>query len=34
MALTLQVGGALVSTDHHELDPVQAAGICPIHFVR
>jgi uncharacterized protein with PIN domain len=34
MALTLEVGGSLVSTDHHELDPVQAAGICPIHFVR
>lgn len=34
MALTLQAGGSLVSTDHHELDPVQAAGVCPIHFVR
>ena len=34
MALTLREGGSLVSTDHHELDPVQAAGLCPIHFVR
>jgi uncharacterized protein with PIN domain len=34
MALALQEGGFLVSTDHHELDPVQAAGLCPIHFVR
>ena len=34
LALTLREGGTLVSTDHHELDPVQAAGVCPIHFVR
>ncbi|MFP5284556.1 MAG: PIN domain-containing protein [Thermoanaerobaculia bacterium] len=34
MALALQEGGALVSTDHHELDPVQEAGVCPIHFIR
>lgn len=34
MALALQEGGALVSTDHHELDPVQAAGVCSVLFVR
>jgi uncharacterized protein with PIN domain len=34
MALALREGGPLVSSDHHELDAVQAAGVCPIHFIR
>lgn len=34
VALALRVGGALVTSDHHELDPVAAAGICPITFFR
>ena len=34
LALTLREGGTLVTSDHHELDPVQAAGVCPIRFIR
>lgn len=34
LALTLREGGTLVTSDHHELDAVQAAGICPIRFIR
>jgi PIN domain nuclease of toxin-antitoxin system len=34
IALTLRVGGTLVTSDHHELDPIAAAGICPITFFR
>lgn len=34
MALTLQENGTLVTADHHEFDPVAAAGLCPIHFIR
>jgi predicted nucleic acid-binding protein len=34
IALTLRVGGELVTSDHHELDPLAAAGVCPILFFR
>ncbi len=34
LALTLRVGGEFVTSDHHELDPVAAAGVCPIRFFR
>ncbi len=34
IALTLRVGGELVTSDHHELDPLAAAGVCPIIFFR
>lgn len=34
LTLTLRVGGELVTSDHHELDPLAAAGICPISFFR
>lgn len=34
VALTLRVGGELVTSDHHELDPIAAAGVCPINFFR
>jgi PIN domain nuclease of toxin-antitoxin system len=34
LALTLRVGGEFVSSDHHELDAIAAAGVCPIRFFR
>lgn len=34
LALTLRLGGELVTSDHHELDPLAVAGICPIKFFR
>lgn len=34
MALTLQESGVLVTSDHREFDPIAAAGLCPIHFIR
>lgn len=34
MALTLRLGGELVTSDHHELDALAVAGICPINFFR
>lgn len=34
MALTLQENGTLVTSDHHEFDPVAEAGLCPIQFIR
>ena len=34
IALTKRVGGTLVTSDHHELDPLLALGVCPITFIR
>jgi hypothetical protein len=34
ISLTNRVGGTLLTSDHHELDAVAAAGICPITFIR
>lgn len=34
LALTLRLSGELVTADHHELDPLAAAGLCPIQFFR
>jgi predicted nucleic acid-binding protein len=34
VALARRLNCALVSTDHHELDPVHAAGVCNVIFVR
>ncbi len=34
LALTLREAGTLVTTDHHELDPIAQAGVCPILFIR
>jgi len=34
LALTLRIGGQLVTSDHHELDALAAAGVCPIQFFR
>lgn len=34
LALTLRLGGELVTSDHHELDALAGAGVCPIKFFR
>jgi predicted nucleic acid-binding protein len=34
VALTNRVGGTLLTSDHHELDRIAAAGICSITFIR
>lgn len=34
ITLTNRVGGALLTSDHHEMDKIAAAGICPITFIR
>ena len=34
IALTKRVGGTLLSSDHHELDPLAGLGVCPITFIR
>lgn len=34
VALAMEVGGTLVTSDHHELDRLAQAGICSIRFIR
>lgn len=34
LALTLVENGTLLTSDHHELDQIAEAAICPIRFVR
>ncbi len=34
ITLTNRVGGTLLTSDHHELDVIAAAGVCPITFIR
>jgi PIN domain nuclease of toxin-antitoxin system len=34
LALTIRVGGRFITSDHHELDPLAAAGVCQIDFFR
>ncbi|MGI8567518.1 MAG: PIN domain-containing protein [Pyrinomonadaceae bacterium] len=34
VTLTNRVGGTLLTSDHHELDPIAAASVCPITFIR
>jgi PIN domain nuclease of toxin-antitoxin system len=34
LALTNRIEGMLLTSDHHELDPIAALGICPITFIR
>jgi PIN domain nuclease of toxin-antitoxin system len=34
IALTTRAGGALLTSDHGELDPIAAAGVCPVTFIR
>jgi PIN domain nuclease of toxin-antitoxin system len=34
IALTNRVGAELVTSDHHEFDPIAARGVCSIRFFR
>ena len=34
VALARRLNCPLVSTDHHELDAVHAAGVCKVNFIR
>lgn len=34
IALTNRLGGTLLTSDHHEIDPIAAAGVCQITFIR
>ena len=34
IALTQRLAGELITSDHHELDPLAAAGVCAITFFR
>jgi PIN domain nuclease of toxin-antitoxin system len=34
VVLTNRVGGTLLTSDHHELDRIAAAGVCSISFIR
>ena len=34
LALAMREGGTLVTSDHHELDRIAQANVCPIHFIR
>ncbi len=34
IVLTQRLGGELVTTDHHEFDPLVPQGLCPIRFIR
>lgn len=34
LALAIQEKATLVTSDHHELDPIAAAGVCPFRFIR
>lgn len=34
IALTNRLGGTLLTSDHHEMDAIAAAGMCPITFIR
>jgi predicted nucleic acid-binding protein len=34
IALAKRVGGILLTSDHHEFDPLAALGVCPITFIR
>ena len=34
LAVALRENGTVVTTDHHEFDPIAATGICPVQFIR
>lgn len=34
MALANRMNGELVTSDHHEFDPIAASGLCSIKFIR
>jgi len=34
LALALETSATLVTSDHHEMDTLAEAGVCPIRFIR
>jgi predicted nucleic acid-binding protein len=34
IALARRVGGELVTSDHHEIDPILPLRLCPLQFIR
>jgi len=34
LALTQRTGGTLVTSDHHEFDPIVPLNLCPVLFIR
>jgi len=34
LALAILENGTVLTSDHHELDPIAQAAICPIRFIR
>lgn len=34
VALTIEQGATLVTSDHHEFDPLAQASLCPFRFIR
>ena len=34
LALAILENGTLLTSDHHELDPIAQAAICPLRFIR
>ncbi|MBI3948044.1 MAG: PIN domain-containing protein [Armatimonadetes bacterium] len=34
LALARSAGGVFLSTDHHELEAIHAAGVCTVEFIR
>lgn len=34
LALAIREEATLVTSDHHELDPIAEAGLCPFRFIR
>ena len=34
IALAMRASGQVVTSDHHEFDPLVPLGLCPIHFIR
>ncbi len=34
LALALQLGATLVTSDHHEFDPIVVSGLIPVLFIR
>ena len=34
LALAIRENGTLVTSDHHDLDPLAQADVCPIRFIR
>ncbi len=34
IALAQQLSGEVVTSDHHEFDPLVPLGVCPINFIR